>query len=210
MTDDGQRPRLPEWAVLEHLQGRLEAVQAEQDELVRRNAELAAARESVERERERYRKLFELAPDAYLVTDCAGTVLEANVAATVLVGVPIDGLVGKPLQSFVPHADRRSFRRRLLASVEARGAQEWELSLDGRRRTVETTVRVAPMVGQSGGVDGFRWIIRDVTVTKQAERQLRTLNVELERRVAARTAEWPRRAVRAPPPALSRQRRSVS
>ena len=189
MTDDGQRPRLPEWAVLEHLQGRLEAVQAEQDELVRRNAELAAARESVERERERYRKLFELAPDAYLVTDCAGTVLEANVAATVLVGVPIDGLVGKPLQSFVPHADRRSFRRRLLASVEARGAQEWELSLDGRRRTVETTVSVAPMVGQSGGVDGFRWIIRDVTVTKQAERQLRTLNVELERRVAARTAE---------------------
>jgi PAS domain S-box-containing protein len=189
MTEHRQRPRLPEWAVLEHLQARLEAVQAEQDELVRRNAQLAAARESVERERERYRQLFELAPDAYLVTDCAGTVLEANVAATVLLGGPIEGLVGKPLESFVPDADRRSFRRRLLASVEARGAQEWELTLDGRRRTVETKVSVAPMVGQSGDVEGFRWIIRDVTVTKQAERQLRTLNVELERRVVERTAE---------------------
>jgi PAS domain S-box-containing protein len=189
MTENRQRPRLPEWAVLEHLQARLEAVQAEQDELVRRNAQLAAARESVERERERYRQLFELAPDAYLVTDCAGTVLEANVAATVLLGGPIDGLVGKPLASFVPDAHRSAFRRRLLASVEARGAQEWELTLDGRRRTVETKVSVAPMVGQSGEVEGFRWIIRDVTVTKQAERQLRTLNVELERRVAERTAE---------------------
>ena len=189
MTQNRQRPRLPEWAVLDHLQERLEAVQAEQDELVRQNAQLAAARESVERERERYRQLFELAPDAYLVTDGAGTVLEANVAATVLLAGRIDGLVGTPLESFVPDADRPSFRRRLLASADTRGAQEWELSLDGRGRTVETKVSVAPMVGAAGKVEGFRWIIRDVTVTKHAERQLRTLNVELERRVVERTAE---------------------
>jgi len=60
-----------------------------------------AAREALETERQRYRDLFEFAPDGYLVTDADGTIQEANQAAALLLGVRQDFLGGKPLVVFV-------------------------------------------------------------------------------------------------------------
>lgn len=51
----------------------------------------------VEVERHRYRTLFEMAPDGYLVTNRQGQIYYANRAAAALFHLPGDQLVGKPL-----------------------------------------------------------------------------------------------------------------
>jgi PAS domain-containing protein len=66
-----------------------------------RSEELEAARGLVELEQSRYRELFELAPDAYLVTDASGRILEANRAAVTLLGLPHRALIGRLVSSLV-------------------------------------------------------------------------------------------------------------
>jgi PAS domain-containing protein len=56
----------------------LEELQVTAEELYQQNAELLATREDLEAERQRYRMLFELAPDGYLVTDAKGVMCESQ------------------------------------------------------------------------------------------------------------------------------------
>ena len=54
----------------------------------------------------RFRELFEHAPVAYLVTDAAGTIREANRLAGRLLSSTPRSLTGKPLELFVAPEDR--------------------------------------------------------------------------------------------------------
>jgi len=63
--------------------------------------ELAFSREETEAERFRYRELFDLNPDAHLVTDKNGVIFDANLAASTLLGVEAGYLVNKPLAVYV-------------------------------------------------------------------------------------------------------------
>ncbi len=49
-----------------------------EEELRQKKEKLAIARETAELEHRRYQDLFDLAPDAYLVTDVDGIIKEAN------------------------------------------------------------------------------------------------------------------------------------
>ncbi|HBY80229.1 MAG TPA: PAS domain-containing sensor histidine kinase, partial [Cyanobacteria bacterium UBA11148] len=49
-----------------------------EEEVRLQNEELIVARQAIEAERQRYRELFEFAPDGYLVTDIYGLIQEAN------------------------------------------------------------------------------------------------------------------------------------
>ncbi|MDB4949113.1 MAG: sensor signal transduction histidine kinase, partial [Gemmatimonadetes bacterium] len=95
---------------LETLQSSLEELRVSEEELRVQTEELASSRMLLEAERERYRELFDLAPDPYLVTDARGVVSEANHAAATLLGVPADALCGRPLAVFVPAGERAAFR----------------------------------------------------------------------------------------------------
>src|SRR5712671_7030413 len=72
-------------------------------------------------ERDRYADLFELAPDAYLVTDPYGIIMEANAAATRLFGAWSAGLRGKALDLFIPLEQRGVFRGKLAAMAAGPG-----------------------------------------------------------------------------------------
>jgi nitrogen fixation/metabolism regulation signal transduction histidine kinase len=136
---------------VEKLQTALEELRVTEEELRTQNEELAAAREELDAQRRRYRALFEFAPDAYLVTDPTGKILEANRAAAALFHVRAQYLVGKPLLVFVHEEDRREFRERLGQPFYA-------------------AVTVGAERGAGGSVLGLRWLVRDVTAQKQAER----------------------------------------
>lgn len=92
------------------------------EELRAQNEQLAAARESVEAEHQRYQDLFELAPDGYLVTDKAGKIQAANRAVTMLLNVPQGFLIGKPLVNFIAESERQDFRTKLNIWVRWRGS----------------------------------------------------------------------------------------
>ena len=167
-TGDGAENRFDPW---HELQSAVEELRVAEEELRAQNEELMAARLDLEAERQRYRDLFEFAPDAYLATDAVGIIQEANRAASAMLNVPKKSLVGKPLVVFVAPEDRLTFHGRL--SPEGRGepADLWELRLQPRDQSPLTAaVTLAAVRDPQGAPLAFRWLIRDVTRHKQAER----------------------------------------
>lgn len=160
------------------------------EELRKQNEELSTARTAFEVERHRYQEIFDLAPEAYLVTDLAGIVREANAAAAELVRVPQGHLIGGPIADYVAQEDRHHFRRRLKGLDRAVAVQTWESGLvrpGGDQFDGEITA--TPVMGLDGQGVALRWVLRDISERKQAEKRIRALNAELEQRVQQWTAE---------------------
>lgn len=160
----------------------LEELQVADEELRNQNEELIAGRQALEEERRRYQELFEFTPDAYLVTDRMGVMQEANQAALLLLNINYKFLIGKPLFSFVPEANRRDFRN-TIASLK----QAVDVEMTFKRREApnfQAAVRIAQFRNPEGHLLGFRWIIRDITEQKRIAQELRE-NQERFRRIFA-------------------------
>ncbi|HSJ52394.1 MAG TPA: PAS domain S-box protein [Anaerolineae bacterium] len=153
--------------------------------LRQQNKELMEARQALEAERLRYQELFEFAPDAYLVTDLQGAVQEANQAAASLLGVSRDALMRRSIRHYVPPSDLAELDRHLagLRAREVGVPGRWEMRLQIDEDTVlDAAVTVAAM--QSGPCVEeectLRWLIRDVSERKEAERALQAALAEAE------------------------------
>ncbi|HEX9733751.1 MAG TPA: PAS domain S-box protein [Thermoanaerobaculia bacterium] len=133
----------------------------------------------------RYRELFELTPNGYLMTDAEGRVAEANRAAEKLFGRTRRELAGTPLAEFVPAEHQERFRARLdaLRSGRAGRIQDWQLPLSpSGAAAFDAEVTVAPVAdGGRGEVSGLVWLVRDVTERKRAEEHVRDSERSLKR-----------------------------
>jgi signal transduction histidine kinase len=132
----------------------------------------------------RYRALFDAAPTGLVVTDANLTVLEANLAAGVLLELEPRDLVGKPLAVFVDTRDRRELRA--LPRHLTDGSATRTLNLRMRRRT---HVAFDARVTVTRGSGELYWAILDRTDEVFAEARLWELNRELEERVGETSAE---------------------
>jgi PAS domain S-box-containing protein len=147
-----------------------EALQVAADQLLQQTEELAAIRTQIEAQRQRYQELFEFMPNAYLVTDAQGKILEANRAAAMLLKVEPSFLRDKLLVSFIPLHDRPAFRSQLAQLHPSSWSHEWKLRLQPRKSEVfDATVTVAPVRDSQGRLDTLRWIVRDISVSKQTQ-----------------------------------------
>jgi PAS domain S-box-containing protein len=176
--------------VLEDLRVALEELRVAEEELRQQNEELAATHVDLDLERRRYEELFEFAPNPYFVTDPLGIVIQSNRSAATLLRVPPRFLPGKALATYIANEDRPRFRT-LIAAIRQ----------DGRSRTaafklqprdgeaIEAELTYSATVAPAGARDHIRWMARDVTEHARMARQIRALNIELESRVAARTAD---------------------
>jgi signal transduction histidine kinase/CheY-like chemotaxis protein len=175
----------------EALQRTLEEVELAERELAQQNEELIAAREALEVERHRYRELFELAPDGYVISNAQGIVEEANQAAAALLNASEVALRGKPLAVFVAPPGRPAFRS-LLREVATAGrwVQNYELQLVPRAAAAgpasaaavegvpapPVKVVLLTVVRDEERPDRparLRWTLRDVSDRKAAEEALR-------------------------------------
>jgi PAS domain S-box-containing protein len=177
--------------VREQLSTALEELHVASEELRQQNEELLASRQAIEAERQRYQDLFDSAPEGYLVTDLNGIIQEANHAATAALDLDQDFLVGKPLLVFVAEEDRRMFHDRLAELRTDPGTvQDLEIGLQPRHGTpFFVSMTVGKVRDTTGRVDGFRWLLRDITVRRRVAEASRYANEELERRVQERTRE---------------------
>jgi PAS domain S-box-containing protein len=163
-----------------------EELQVAVEELRQKNKELTAARAAVEAEQQRYRNLFEFVPDGYLVTDTVGIIREANRVAAASLNVSQQLLVGKSVITFVPQAERQSFRSELNwlhqqanhftgASTEEalilRRRHEWEIRLQPRHgKPLNVAVAVTAIrEPNSKPPVTLRWLLHDITHYKQVE-----------------------------------------
>ena len=163
---------------------------AAEQALRRQNEELIAIRDSLEREKQKYYELFELAPDAYLVTDMRGIIREANAAASLLLGVAREFLTGRPLLTFLDESARKNYPQQLDRLCGSDRIDDWETSVTSRGGSaIPVSVSLGQMLGPGRKPTGYRWILRDITSRKLAESAVRELNRELELRVVSRTTQ---------------------
>jgi PAS domain S-box-containing protein len=174
---------------VEQLRAALEELRVADEELRQQNEELVAAHLEVEAERKRYQELFELAPDAYIVTTMSGIIREANRSASKLFGIAPQFLPGKALAAYIDTEDRPRFRSLLheRSSSESRTTPLKLRTRQGQRLYAELTFSVVK--NAEGQPQGFRWLLRDVTEQERLAHQIRSLNAELESRVADRTSD---------------------
>ena len=165
----------------EAVYGLVDELNAAQEELQMQNEQLHETRSALDAERQRYQNLFEFAPDGYLVTDENGTIVEANQMAAGMLNVPQKFLPGKPLSLFIYADDRPLFRCRLtdLKLGRLNRLREWEVRLQPRdANRIETALTVGAVCDWQGNVLSLRWMLRDITARKQAERQLAEVHLE--------------------------------
>ncbi|HKA34639.1 MAG TPA: ATP-binding protein [Candidatus Binatia bacterium] len=142
------------------------------------SAELHAAETQLEIQQQNYRALFDLAPDAYFVTDVAGTIQQANRNAGILLGVRDEFLLGKPIALFFPPEHRPQYRRMMLnlARHDSLSDSEIELALQTRKgKSIPAAVKLSVIrQSQVSGWRpiGLRWIVRDMTERKKTESQI--------------------------------------
>jgi PAS domain S-box-containing protein len=136
-----------------------EEIQVAIEEMTLQAEELALARMKLEAERKYYKNLFEFLPDAYLVTDERGTIVQANPASAELLEVEAARfLPGKPLDVFLTPSERREFPVKLLQLGQNERARTWTLRVQPRRgseRTVEASA--FPRVDRHGGTLTLHW-----------------------------------------------------
>jgi len=157
------------------------ALMAELAELRRQNAELTAACHKLEDAQRRYREVFDLAPDGYVLTDLDGMIADANRTAAALLSVRQDFLPGKSLLLFIDETDHAS----LLAQIA-----QWR-SGDLARAAGPTVLRgqiqlrvykgapfpadlvLSPARDRHNQITGLRWLLRDLSESTRAAQALR-------------------------------------
>lgn len=173
-TEDQETQKLlPQ--ILQELVEVLSKLQVTGEELHLQNAELVATGQVVEAERRRYRELFELAPDGYLVTTPQGLIEEANRGVAELLGRGVSELVHTPLSDYVYPEDRPVFWDCLHKLIDQGtiGDDLPELRLllqDGSTTWVSLSVVAAR--DAEGQVVGIHWMVHDISKRRMAEQAL--------------------------------------
>jgi PAS domain S-box-containing protein len=167
----------------------LEELNVAEEELRAQHESLLDAHHSLERERERYRTLFELAPDPYIVTDENGVIEEANAAAATLLGVVSSKLEAKSLFKYMDSESRQGIRPLLTQLYSSGRVDKVQLvfrSTEGVTTRVEATMSLSR---RGDGTASFCWLLRDITERLRIEDSINALNRALNARVAQRTRE---------------------
>jgi PAS domain S-box-containing protein len=147
------------------------------DQLRLQNEQLTAAQVQIHSERRRYRTLFDLAPDAYVVTDAGARIREANAVASRLLHATAESLVGKPLIVFVPMEARVTFRQAVARLPQLGVLRDFELRVRPRQSAplaLAATASLLPTLTNGDGAE-ILWVLRDVSEARSLHAQLSTL-----------------------------------
>ncbi|MCP4257786.1 MAG: PAS domain S-box protein [Planctomycetes bacterium] len=134
------------------------------------------AQEALQQSEERFKALFESAPDAYFIHDLEGNFIDGNKAAEQLVGYDKDEVLGKNFLrlDLISEEDIPKETAALAQSNDGKPVGPLELTLyrkDGRKIIVET--RSYPV--EIGGQAVVLGIARDITERKRLEEAYRSL-----------------------------------
>jgi PAS domain S-box-containing protein len=161
------------------LQRLVHELQVHEIELEMQNGELQQARDELEAGRNKYSELYDFAPVGYLTLDRDGTIREANLASSSLLGIERSRLIKQRLGVFVS-ADGQSALQAFLARVfENKARESCELTLcQGGKLPV--AVRIEAVVAEAGSE--CRAVLLDITERKRAEEELQAANADLAAR----------------------------
>ncbi len=152
------------------------------------------ARDITERKRgeEMFRLAVDAAPNAMVMVNGEGNIVLVNSQTEKMFGYARDELIGQKVNILAPHkyrdkhlAHESEFKRQPRVRAMGAGPDLYGVRKDGSEFPVE--IGLNPIQTEQGA-----WVLSaivDITERKRAREEIRLLNLDLERRVAARTAE---------------------
>jgi PAS domain S-box-containing protein len=135
-------------------------------------AKVVAKTDALAKSEEKYRSLVESAEDFIFTVDREGRFQSLNTFTAGFFGGPPDAFVGRPISSVFPAAAAER-QGRLIAQVFATGKsirEEFELPLGDRATWI--SANFMPIKNEAGETGLILCIARDITETKQLQRQL--------------------------------------
>jgi PAS domain S-box-containing protein len=160
-----------------------------QIELEMQNEELRRTQEELESSRARYFHLYDLAPVSYFTLTRAGVIVEANLAAATLLGVPRSALAKRPLTRFLASTEQDIYCRLRTRLLETGLPQTAELRLSAKTARDRWVRLEATLVPDDGAAPHCRVVMVDVTARKEAEEGVSRYLEELESTRAALEAK---------------------
>ena len=141
-------------------------LQVHQIELEIQNEELRQTQLQLETARERYFDLYDLAPVSYCTVSEAGIILEANLAATELMGETRSDLIGQPISRFIAKDYQDSYyhcRKLLFATGDRQGCELHLKKADGTTFWIYMTITAAK---DGNGERVQRMVLTDISEAK--------------------------------------------
>jgi diguanylate cyclase (GGDEF)-like protein/PAS domain S-box-containing protein len=130
----------------------------------------------------RFKALFQGAPDAIIITDKNSRILLVNNQTMTLFGYTIDELTGNSIDMVIPERYREAYykyQKAFIDEIETRPGISLPLNgIRKNKREIPIEIALSPVKIPSGVI--FTNIIRDLTIRKEAEEQLRLQSVALE------------------------------
>ncbi|MFZ2097461.1 MAG: diguanylate cyclase [Anaerolineales bacterium] len=130
----------------------------------------------------RFKALFQGAPDAIIITDKNSRIVLVNNQTITLFGYTIDELMGNSIDLVIPERYREAYykyQKAFVDEIETRPGISLPLNgLRKNKREIPIEIALSPVKIPSGVI--FTNIIRDLTIRKEAEEQLRLQSVALE------------------------------
>jgi len=157
-------------------------------ELMRSNRLLRRQAETLSKAELKFRSLLEAAPDAVLITEADGTIALVNAHMHSLFGYERGEIRGQNVHLLVPDWSFPAHTHVGAIDGDGDGFELYAVRKDGTRFPIE--ISLSPLQTEEGLL--ITTVIRDITRRRQAEDKVRRLNIELEERVATRTAELSR------------------
>lgn len=152
--------------------------------IIRDITEQSRADRALRESESKYRMLIEYASDGIAIYDRQGRITDVNPELCEMIGYEREEALGRAVTDFIDPDDLAAtpLRWDQLKDGKAVLGERVLLRKDGTRVCIELSARMLS--------DGHvQTIIRDITKRKEAEEQIKQLNIELERRVIARTAQ---------------------
>jgi len=161
-------------------------------QLLHKTKELEREIESGIKNQQRFCGLLETAPDAMVITDEAGKVVLVNQQTEAIFGYLRQQLVDQSIEKLIPKQqgfENADQLENIFSSLQ-RTKHKISMELLGQRKDKQQfpiEVSISPLVTIDGVLISIS--IRDITKRKDSERQICTLNEDLEQRVKIRTEE---------------------
>ncbi|MFA6291080.1 MAG: PAS domain S-box protein [Victivallales bacterium] len=157
----------------EETQCLIHELRVHQIELEMQNEELRRVQTELDTARERYFDLYELAPVGYCTISEQGLILEANLTAATLLGVPRGALVKQLLTRFILKEDQDIHYLHRKQLFEDGEPQTWDLRMLKNDGTIFWGHLVAAAAQATYGSPVCLIAISDITKRKQVEEALR-------------------------------------